>query len=429
MGKVTPNILYTIRHDLCTGCGVCEGACPSEAIGTIIKNGRFLPNIDESLCKNKKGCHRCYDACPGVGVNLLRIAEEQFKDDNTSKDSIVGRYLKCFTGYSNNHDIRFHCASGGMVSQFLIFLLEKKYIDGAVVTAFDKDNKLLVRSYIARTKEEVLKGKGSKYAPVSLHRAAQEIKQAEGSRFVIVGLPCHVEGFRKLEAVDRIFRQKVIGYFGIYCSSGRTFYLTEHVFHEKKIKQTELIYFAYRDEGCLGSMIAKGVETDTLKPFLVKERYQGYYHPLRSFFIPRRCLFCIDHYAELADISFGDIHIEPFLHDEIGVNSLVVRKQIWLDWLMEAKKERYIELDELDVKTLKSSQEMAYKKKGRNARFILLNKSIGHVVPEYDVPLPKRIGIKTVLDYAQNRFQQFIGRHKSLWWVVSLLKKDTSKLK
>ena len=29
-----------------------------------------------------------------------------------------------------------------MVSQFLIFLLEKKYIDGAVVTAFDPQNEL-----------------------------------------------------------------------------------------------------------------------------------------------------------------------------------------------------------------------------------------------------------------------------------------------
>ena len=30
------------------------------------------------------------------------------------------------------------------------------------------------------------------------------------------------------------------------------------------------------------------------------------------------------------------------------------------------------------------------------------------------------------LDYLQNRAQQFLGRHKSLWWLVSKLKKDTS---
>ena len=136
-----------------------------------------------------------------------------------------------------------------MASQFLIFLLEKGYIDGAVVTAFDPKNELLVRSYIAHNREEVLQAKSSKYAPVSLHGMAQAIKQEDGTRYVIVGLPCHIQGFRKLEAIDRKFREKIAGYFAIYCSSGRTFYLTEHVFKERDIRKEDLTCFAYRDEG------------------------------------------------------------------------------------------------------------------------------------------------------------------------------------
>ncbi len=424
-----PNINYTLHNDLCTGCGVCESACPSKAITTIVKGGRFLPQVDESLCKNDKGCHRCYDVCPGLGINLCSIAKEQFVG-GIKEDRLIGRYLRCFTGHSNDHDIRYHSASGGMVSQFLIFLLEKKYIDGAVVTAFDKDNELMVRSYIAKTREEVLQGKGSKYAPVTLNHAVHDIKQAEGSRFVIVGLPCHIHGFRKLEAIDRKFREKVIGYLGLYCSSGRTFYLTEFVFKERGINKDELSYFAYRDEGCLGSMVAEGIRaTSSLKPFRVTERFQSYYHPLRSFFLPRRCLFCIDHYAELADISFGDIHIEPYIADTVGINSLVVRKQLWLDWLMEAKRCGCIALDEISLETLNSSQVMAYKKKERNARFVVLNEKLRRAMPQYDISLPQKVGLKSILDYTQNRCQQFLGRHKSLWWLVSALKKDTSNLK
>lgn len=82
-----------------------------------------------------------------------------------------------------------------------------------------------------------MKAKGSKYAPVSLHNAVAGIKAASGTKYVIVGLPCHIQGFRKLEAIDRKFRDKVLGYFAIYCSSGRTFYLTEHVFKERGIKK------------------------------------------------------------------------------------------------------------------------------------------------------------------------------------------------
>lgn len=437
MEKMTCNILYTLSHDLCTGCGVCECACPSKAITTVVKDGRFLPEIDEALCKNSKGCHRCIDACPGVGVDLIRIADEQFADKGTKFDEWVGRYKKCFTGHSNNEDIRYHCASGGMVSQFLIFLLEKGYIDGAVVTAFDPKNELLVSSYIATTAEEVLAAKSSKYAPVSLHKAAADIKAANGGKYVVVGLPCHIEGFRKLEAIDRKFKEKIAGYFAIYCSSGRTFYLTEHFFKERNIRKEDLTYFAYRDEGCLGSLVAKqrriikvadcNFETPLYaKDEIYKEKFQSYYHPLRSFFIPRRCLFCIDHYGELGDVCFGDIHIEPYIEDKIGVNSLVVRKRVWLDRLYEAEAEGYITLDEINVETLNSSQTMAGKKKGRNERFIVLNKRLGRAVPEYDVQLPQKIGLKTVLDYAQNRVQQFLGRHKNMWWLVSCLKKDTS---
>ncbi len=367
------------------------------------------------------------DSCPGVGVDLVKMADEFFMDDGTKTDKWVGHYLKCFTGHSNDEDIRYHCASGGMVSQFLIFLLEKGYIDGAVVTAFDPKNELLVRSYIAHNREEVLQAKSSKYAPVSLHGMAQAIKQDKGTRYVIVGLPCHIQGFRKLEAVDRKFREKIAGYFAIYCSSGRTFYLTEHVFKERGIRKEDLTYFAYRDEGCLGSLIAKqNCKSLNDKDEVYKERFQSYYHSLRSFFIPRRCLFCIDHYGELGDVCFGDIHIKPYMDDKIGVNSLVVRKKEWLDLLEEAHKEDVITLDEIPVETLNASQKMAGKKKGRNERFIVLNKRLGRIMPEYDVQLPDKIGLKAILDYFQNRVQQFLGQHKTLWWLVSKLKKDTS---
>lgn len=428
MKNKTTNISYTLYHDLCLGCGICQSACPSNAIDIITNHGRFIPHINDTKCKNDKGCHRCTEVCPGLGVDLKRIAQEQFIETNTKEDKLAGRYLKCFTGYSNNYEIRYHCASGGMVSQFLIYLLEKNYIDGAVVTSFDSQNELLVRSYIAHNQDEILQAKSSKYSPVSLHGMAQAIKQDQGTRFVIVGLPCHIQGFRKLETIDRKFHEKIVGYFSIYCSSGRTFYLTEHIFKERGIRKENLTYFAYRDEGCLGSLVAKqNNNSDCKKSDIYKEKYQSYYHPLRSFFIPRRCLFCIDHYGELGDICFGDIHIKPYMNDKIGINSLVVRTKKWLDLLDEAKREGIITLNEISITTLNASQKMAAKKKGRNEQFITLNRLLKRVTPKYDVALPKRIGMKTVLDYSQNRIQQFLGRHKSLWWLISILKKDTSR--
>ena len=207
MWKKNPNVSYTVRQDLCTGCGVCQGACPTGAL-TIkaTKSGEFRPIIDEKKCNNSKGCHRCYDSCPGVGVNLLYFAKENFKDEGVQEDKMVGRYLKCFTGYSNDEKIRYHSASGGMITQFLIWLLENNLIDGAVVTKFDNNNALMVSSYIATTRDEVIAARSSKYAPVTLNHAVQDIKNAPGTRYVVVGVPCHVQGFRKMMAMDKRLR-------------------------------------------------------------------------------------------------------------------------------------------------------------------------------------------------------------------------------
>lgn len=436
-----PSVAYTLRHDLCCGCGICEDSCPHNSISIVTKQGYFIPQIDSTKCRNNRGCHRCYDACSGHGINLQGMSKTLFTDDETKENALAGRYLRCFTGYSNDYDIRYHSASGGMVSQFLIWLLEKNKIDGAVVTKFDNKEPLMVRTYIATTKEDVLDARSSKYGPVTMAGMAKAIKEASGSRYVVVGLPCHIQGFRKLMAIDKRLRDKVVGLFAIYCSSGRSFHLTEHVMNERGIKRDELRYFAYRDEGCLGSMVAiteKGAEGDDagIRIFnrnsetylskgvkqIYKDRYQNFYHPLRSFFIPRRCLFCIDHYGELGDISFGDIHIKPYIDDKVGVNSLIVRSRVWLDYLLDAQKDRYVSLDEVAFDTVSASQKMSFKKKGRNGAFINLNKKLGRAVPKYDVDYLRQPTMYDIIDWYQNRFQQFLGCHRSLWWLVSKLK-------
>ncbi len=427
------NINKTLKADLCTGCGICEGACPTGAISTIVANGNFRPQIDAEKCIN---CGRCVKACPGLGIDLVRLADK-CQSDTTNYNKMVGRYEKCFTGYSNEYEVRYHSASGGMVSKFLIWLLENKKIDGAVVTKFDSESPLLVKTFIATTREDIVSARSSKYAPVTLNKTAQDIKAALGSRYVVVGLPCHIQGMRKLMEIDKKLRDKVVGLFGIYCSCGRSFYLTEYVFKERGIQKDKITYFQYRDEGCLGKMVVKVSEGDasTIKVLnnssesvlfneerSYREYFQSYYHPLRSFFIPRRCLFCIDHYGELSDICFGDIHIKPFSDDKIGVNSIVVKNKTWLSLLEECKKSGAVYLDEISFQTISDSQRMSFKKKGRNGAFVNIGKKLGWVVPVYDVDYLRQPNKRDWIDYTQIRFQQYLGSHKSLWRIVSKLK-------
>lgn len=414
MKKHIPNINYTLRHDLCTGCGLCSAVCPSKAISTIVKNGRFLPFIDGNLCKNQNGCHRCNDACPGLGVNLIENASNTEKQ---YQDPLIGQYHKCYVGYSTNQDLRYHAASGGMVSQFLIWLIENKKIDGAIVTKFDKSNPLKVKSYIARSREEILSAKSSKYAPVSLHEAVVELKEVPNGKYVVVGLPCHIQGFRKLEKIDKKLSAKVIGHFAIYCSASRTFNFTKYVFKERGIEIEDVDYLAYRDRGNQGGLVVQGKGIDYYQD------YRMYCHPLKSIFNPRRCLLCIDHYGELSDISFGDINTHPYNEDKIGINSIIVRETIWNDLLQEAFFSGCINIKEIEPSEINRSQPSAKMKKGRNMRFIYMLSKFGYAVPKYDTQI-QDFGMSDIIRYLLNIGQQFIGKNKILWPVIKIIKKE-----
>lgn len=401
------NILYTTKNNLCTGCGVCEDVCPTKSIEIKRVNGLLQPILNNETCLGDK-CGRCLKVCPGIGIDLSAMSKEQF--DSLKEDKYIGRYYSLYTGYSLDDDIRYHSASGGMISQFLIYLLEKKIIDGAVVTGFSEDN-ITPISYIARTKDEVLKAKSSKYCPVALNKVGNEIKESKG-RYIIVGLPCHIHGFRKRAKIDRIFCEKVIGYFSIYCSSNRTFNAQDFLFKKYNVNKNNISYFAYRDNGCLGNMVIDQENQHQEIPYI------KYYGALRSFFKPRRCLTCIDHYGELADVCFGDIHIKPYSEDKVGISSWIVRNPYFDELFKNASKKGYIYIDGLDAKTLNESQKAMLYPKNRRAKAIMnMDKFIGLKCAIYDKQLEHPY-IKDYISEVICHCQRYIGKHKFLWWII-----------
>ena len=427
------NILYTIRNTLCTGCGICEDVCPTHSIEIRKKGGEWKPILNEITCLGDK-CGRCLKVCPGVGCDLKKLSNELFQTTYINHDKYIGNYFSLYTGYSLNSDIRFHSASGGVVSQFLIYLLEKRLIDGAVVTAFSENDHITPISYIAKTKEDIIKARSSKYCPVSLNRVGNEIVNSEG-KYVIVGLPCHIQGFRKRAKIDRKFRERIIGYFSIYCSSNRNFYAQDYLLKKYKITKKDISYFAYRDNGCLGNMVIetrrerKEFPSSATFPTngcresksTISIPYTRYYGALRSFFKPRRCLTCIDHYGELADVCFGDIHIKPYSEDKVGISSWIVRNTYFDQLFKQAETDGYIKMDVLDAHTLNESQKtMLYPKQKRAHATINIDKIFGKKTVMYDIHL-ENPQTKDYITEIICHFQRYIGKHKSLWWIIDLL--------
>lgn len=415
MMNANSNISIVVNTKLCIGCGICENACTSSAISMTVKNGLFVPRINQTLCKNDKGCHRCMDSCPGIGINLLQKSKQLYNNQFSKENELLGDYLTCLMGYSTDAKIREMAASGGVVSSFLIWLLDNKKIDGAIITHFNKEMPLKVETIIASTKEDILSAKGSKYSPVSLHGVLKLLKKAHGNRYVVVGLPCQVQGIRKLLDVDKKLSNKIIGVFSLFCSGSQTFNYTEYILKQCGGNVDNLEYLAYR-EGSPTGMVAKGKGFDFFK------EYVRYNMPLKGTFYPKRCLLCVDMFGELADINFGDIHIEDVKEAGTGISGIIVREKNWLDLLHEAEKSGALQLNEISAEQMLYKRNMAQAKKTRNASFVLLLKRFKLAAPLYDSQYEASVNAKTILRYMVMRTKQFIGNHKVLWFLLPKIK-------
>jgi coenzyme F420 hydrogenase subunit beta len=362
--------IESVENDLCTGCGTCVALCTEEAIKLTIdeRKGIYVPELNEEKCNN---CGICYEVCPGHEVDFKQLNLEIFGKE--PEDILIGNYLNCYIGHSTDYDIRYNSASGGLVTQLLIFALEEEIIDGALVTRMKKDNPLEPEAFIARTREEIIEASKSKYCPVPANVALKEIiNSKEEERFAVVGLPCHIHGIRKAEQMNKKLKEKIVLHIGIFCSHTPNFWGTELLLERMKIKKEKVIKLDYRGEGWPGSMKICLKDGE----LLLLPDYWSFVGS--DFFTPNRCLMCSDGANELADISFGDAWLPELSDDKIGKSIVVSKSEIGEKILQMMKLKNDIEINKVSAeKVVKSQQNMIYsKKKNLNARIKLLRKHI-----------------------------------------------------
>lgn len=414
MGKNISKI--TVKNGLCMGCGVCEDICPKQCIH-IDKGSLNVPKVNEQDCIN---CGLCQKVCAGQGIEIEERAKALF-GETPNYNKMLGHYIKTYKGYSTEYENRFHCASGGCVSQFLIWLLEKGKIDGVVVTGYEKDKPMQPRVYIAHNREEVLAGKSSKYCVVTMNGIAKKIHDTPG-RYVIVGLPCHIHAFRKYCSNDKVVGERIVGLFSIFCSGNKNLESQKYIMWRYNVNEKDVNSFAYRDEGCLGSMYFRDINGNTIGSPIA---YLDYYMGLRSFFSVPRCAICPDFFGELGDIGFGDLNVGAPEDDTIGINSLITRSVYWDNLLRQCADDGQLWLSEIDETTMLQANNYCLRKKGgsmyaaRNIRNM-----IGKKNPDFDNLNNVKPPFKSYIGYMTGAAQRFIGRHKVLWSIIKMLDKN-----
>jgi len=433
MIKSEATIEEIVDEGLCTGCGTCAGICPNSAIKIVINaEGVYVPELVNDKCVK---CGICLTSCPGKYFDFDNFNSGIF--GKKSENILLGNFINCYLAHATDREIRYNSASGGLVTSLLIYALEKGIIDGALVTRMKKDNPLKPEPFIARTKEEIVESSKSKYCPVPANIALKEILRSnEEERFAVVGLPCHIQGVRKAEIVNKKLREKVVLHLGIFCSHSLSLRGAKFLLYKLGIKEGEVMRIDYRGEGWPGKIKVGLINGE--------ERYISNQDPLWNtvfnsfFFVPLRCLLCNDLTAEFADISFGDAWLPEITAKEHEGKSIILsRTKQGEELLNAANSDGYIELIAIEPEKVIQSQRtfLHFKKENLEERIKLL-KLFGKKSPQISLHKTKISSynkfvalISLINSHLGSRFEpllrhiplkileMYISAFSRLWWL------------
>lgn len=398
------NVQFCTKNKVCCSCGFCEDICPTNAITIEQHNYMYAPKINKSKCMK---CGLCYEICSGKGNNWYEKAcllnQRQTVKNEFIED--LGFQSACYLAYSNDYEIRFHCASGGVTSTLLIYMLEKKIIDGAVVTRFTSHNPFDVETVIATTKQEILEAKSSKYCPVHMNGIIKQLKEFDG-KVAFVGLPCQIQTLRNIENKYKWLQEKIYLHIGLFCSGTKDNRGLDYLLLKNGIKKDGITKFAYRDDGYFGNVKATYSTNYMCVPFVQA------YSVMHSYFKPERCVTCIDHFAYLSDISLGDIDCEPYNKDTIGSNSVIIRTEKAENIFNMALNDKIIEATNIFASEIIRSQNVLNFRKTLFVAYRFIYRILCKFVPEYDVLPNKKIGIKGIKLVFSYKIQRLASKLK-----------------
>lgn len=409
--KNNKTIKETIKNNFCTGCGTCVGLCPNSSLSMIKDNfkGIYSPELINDKCRY---CGLCFDCCPGHSLNFRKLNLETFGKE--SENVLIGNFVNCYIGHSTDDEIRYDSSSGGFITQLLVFALEEKIIDGALVTRMSKANPLEPEPFIARTREEIIEASKSKYCPVPANIALREIINVSG-RFAVVGLPCHIQGIRKAELVNEELKEKIVLHFGLFCAATINFLGTEFLLQAMNIKKEHIKKIDYRGRGWPGDMSIELKKGN--KIFIPRSKY---YDSRFGAFVPVRCTLCSDHVCELADISFGDAWLPELTNDQLGTSIIISRNKAGEDFLQKTVAHGIINLTKVNESKVMQSQGMFRAKKRDLRARIFLFRLLKKKIPVYYNQTLLKPDFGSYLRAMWGYFWIFIASKRYLWPLLNI---------
>ena len=237
---------YIVPNDLCSGCGVCAGVCPTDALKIEWnKYGEYMPVEQPGKCT---GCGLCLSSCPfwSHKENETTLAAQRFsQQDGIQHDAVVGFYLDLLAGYSKANNHRIQGAGGGLTTWLLETLFAKGIVNRVFCVMPNSDPNKLFRFSGADTAQDIQRASRSAYYPVELSEVISEILTVDG-KYAVTGLPCALKGLRLAMQRNAKLRERIIFLVGLVCGQQKSKYFAEHLCAKAGGEPSNLVSASFR---------------------------------------------------------------------------------------------------------------------------------------------------------------------------------------
>ncbi len=395
-----------IAKGACTQCGSCVGLNPENMTQVQTWRGPYPKVIKEGVVQGGRGI------CPAYGVRYRELNELVF---GKSPDSwLLGNYRWGGVVYAANEEVRRGGASGGVISRVLIWLLEKKLVDGVVVASQSKSKPWQAVPLIVETRKQVLAAAGSIYVPVMTNSILSEVKRFKG-RLAYVGLPDQVASLRKMQQLKNKAAMKIKFVIGPYV--GTAMYpeaLASYMRSNGYSGLNEIKELRFRAGEWPGYL---EIVTTTGKKLRASKFYYNYLIP---FYITRNSLTSVDFTNELTDISVGDAWHPKYESLGKGFSVVLARSSRGLKIIKEMMKEGVVKGEEKREQELVNmhGHMLDFKKRGAFIRLAWMRR-MGKSVPKYDYEPKEMPAVRYVVELVISGLF-FVGRWR---WVRNTVEK------
>lgn len=312
--KTFLNLIEEVQDPgLCHRCGGCVTFCTAINYGALELDENGRPRFgDRDKCIE---CGLCYMICPETG----ELEEETRKA--VDWEPPVGKIISTTMARSMDPKIRQRATDGGAITGLLLNLFDRGHIDGAIVTRqMDPFHR---EPILAESRDDIIEAAGfhfdtsqgfnhfghaySSFAPSM--RQLRPVIQKHLTRVAMVGTPCQIKAFRKIQTMGIVPSDAIKSCLGLFCSGNYT------IGSGERKRLAEQYGFRWENVGKIN-----------IKEDLIIHFNDGKmkFIPLNDLDFMKRyaCRYCSDYSAEYADISFGGIGAEE------GWTTILIRSNL-----------------------------------------------------------------------------------------------------